>query len=510
MRAPCPEVKAPAIAGAFLTCAPWAAEALGAGTEYGLTGVALAAAGAGAVPFSLRTREAPTAVSLAGLGGVAWGSWTAWACWSDAPTAGRVLLGVFLTAASTAAGAVIRWRSLGTPMERARLDLESARLRKGAVGSPEASSLLPEASGGLPEDRWAELPGSTWEPPVRTPATRDPINVGGGVVVPLVGGHVIIGGTTGAGKSVFLADAIADLLPREHLRITVIDPKGDPLLGMLRNSRVRMVDPDAADAVMAEHLATMKRRGDLVRAAADAYTLNPVGDPPPDDWEPTAAEPWDVVIIDEFTDFAGTDTMEAIVEMARKSRSLGQTLMLATQALDAALFKAEKSASGGGPRSQFGTRVAGRLDNPLETEKVFGKGQAKTWQPHLMPGRGHVLVRSESQREPVMRRVPYMDKATLAAWARRCSDIGPAAGAAPFLPAQRTGGRHLSLVPAAAGSTQADVVLEWLEANGPASAVAVSVATGVPQGSVRTVLKRLSDQGCVSRRDGLWEAVTRA
>jgi len=502
---PCPEVKAPAIAGAFLTAAPWAADALGAGSEYGLAGVAMATAGLGAVPFSLRTGEAPTAVSLAGLGGVAWGSWTAWACWSDAPTPGRVLLGVFLTAASVAAGAVVRWRTLGTPLERARLDLERARLAKASGGLPDASGDSPEDLRKTPEDVWEELPEVTWEPPLRTPDTCDPVDVGGGVVVPLVGGHVIMGGATGAGKSVFLADFIADLLPRRNLRITVIDPKGDALLGMLRNSRVRMVDPEDADAVMSEHLATMKRRGDLVRAAADAYTRNPVGDPPPDHWEPTEEEPWEVVIVDEFTDFGGTDTMEFIVEMARKSRSLGQTLMLATQTLDAALFKSEKAPSGGGPRSQFGTRVAGRVDNSAEAEKIFGERQAKVWQPHMMPGRGHVLVRSEDQREPVMRRVPYMDKATLAAWARRCSDGVPTA----FIPAQRDGGRHLSLVPAAAPITQADTVLGWLEEHGPASAVSVSVATGVPQGSVRTVLKRLADQGCVSRTDGLWEAVTR-
>lgn len=500
MRKPCPEIQAPAIAGAFLTCAPWIAQVAGASHEYGLVGAATAAVGAGSVTFAAKVRESPTLVSLSGVGAGAWGSWTCWTCWSDASTPARLTLGAFLTLASTAAGAVVRWRREGTPMEKARLERELAR-----VDAVSAKAEVASTGGG--ETAWAELPSTVWQPPTRVPDTRDPIDVGGGVVIPLVGGHIIIGGCTGAGKSVFLADTIANLLPRRHLRITVIDPKGDALLGMLRNSTVIMGREENAEKIMAGHLATMSRRGSLVEAAADAYTLDPVGDPPPDDWEPTEEEPWDVIVVDEFTDFAGTDVMEMIVELARKSRALGQTLILATQSLEAALFKVASSPSGGGPRAQFSTRVAGRLDTPSESDKVFGEKMGKVWPAHLLPGKGHVLVRSESSREPVVRRVPYMDKATLAAWARRCSR--PESPAGPAAPVRSEGGRHLSLVPTASAGTQADVVLGYLEANGESSVASISGGTGVSPGSLRSVLRRLAEQGCVTKKNSLWRCVSR-
>lgn len=504
MRRHRPEVIAPASAGAFLTCAPWLAQAAGAGVEYGLCGALAGAAGVGAVPFALETREAPTAVALAGVGAAAWGSFTAWACWSDAPSLARLAIGTFLTLASAAAGSVVAWRREGSPIERTKLDLERLRLETAEAGR-DASAVAAEATA----DTWAELPSVPWEEPVRVPATTDPIDVGNGIRIPLVGGHVIIGGKTGAGKSVFIACAIADLLPREHLRITVIDPKGDVLLGMLANSKVTLVDTDGADAIMADHLATMVRRGDMNRAAANAYTLGR-GPVPSSDWVPTEAEPWDVIIVDEFTDFAGTDVMERIVEIARKSRALGQTLVLATQALDAALFKTEKSTSGGGPRSQFDTRVGGRVSAQAEADKIFGDGEGKVWAANKLPGKGHVLVKSAEQREPVMRRAPFMTLEAFAAWARKCS--GPPQGVdepvdtgigKPFIPAQRRG-PHLSLVKPEP-MTQADRVMVFLEENGSSSVASISGGTGVAAASLRSVLKRLAEDGCVVKADGLWK-----
>lgn len=506
-----PEVIAPASAGAFLTCAPWLAEAAGAGAAYGFCGAAAAAVGVGAVPFALETREMPTAVASAGVAGAGWGSWTAWVCWSNAPTLSGMAIGAFLTIASAAAGAVIGWRREGTPIERAKLDLERVKLdlaetRRDMVTGSGGAVAVEEPT------LWAEIPGSTWEEPARVPGTTDPIDVGNGIVLPLVGGHIIVGGTTGAGKSVFVADTIADLLPREHMRITAIDPKGDPLLGMLRNSDVVMGNCANAEELMTGHRATMVRRGGMVEDAADAYTRGD-GPLPTPMWVPTEKEPWEVIVVDEFTDFAGTEVMECIVELARKSRSLGQTLILLTQSLEAGLFRTESSTSGGGPRSQFATRIAGRLDNESESDKVFGPKQGKVWQAHMMPGKGHLLVRSEDQREPVMRRAPYMDMATLAAWAQKCAgrsriDHDPVDEGVeqPYVPHQRTGSdvRHLALVKPVP-STQGEVVMDYLTTNGSSSASSIAGGTGVPRGSLGKVLQRLADDGCVVKADGLWK-----
>lgn len=505
-----PEVVAPTSVGAFLATAPFLAQAAGAGGAYGLCGAAAGAVGAGAVPFALETREAPTAVALSGVGAAAWGSWTAWACWSGEPVLSKLAIGAFLTLASGAAGAVIRWKREGTPIERAKLDMERARLGRAEGGRGDAATV---AAGEPDAPMWAELPASRWEEPATVPAVTAPVDLGGGVVLPLVGGHVIIGGATGAGKSVIMANAIADLLPREHVRVSVVDPKGDVLLSMLRNSDVTLVGYDDAERFMAGHVETMKRRGAMVDAAADAYTRG-VGPLPAKMWVPTAEEPWDAIFVDEFTDLAGTPFMDDLVEIARKSRALGQTLFIATQSLEAALFRTDKSSSGGGPRSQFSTRVAGRLDNASESEKVFGAKQADVWPAHLMPGKGHVLVRSEDQREPVMRRVPEMDMATLAAWARKCRTSGgdpgrSAADRESFEPPADTSGavgsgRHLTVVKTAP-ATQAEKVLDYLTSHGSSSTGSIAGGTGVPRASLGKVLQRLAEDGCVVKADGLWK-----
>lgn len=480
--------------------APFLAQAAGAGVEYGVCGAVAAACGAGAVPFALETREAPTVVALSGVAATAWGAFTAWSCWADTTSVSRLAIGALFTAVSGAAGAVVAWRREGSPIERTKLEIELTKLEMTVHKRDELIERNP-----VPEDAelsLAELPEHVWKEPSVVPGTTDPIDVGGGIRIPLEGGHIIIGGATGAGKSVFLAGVIANLLPREHMRVVVIDPKGDALLGMLRNSAVTMVDDDkTAERVMAEMVATMVRRGDMVRAAASAYTLGE-GPCPTESWVPTAEEPWWVVVVDEFTDYAGSPVMECIVEMARKSRALGQTLVLATQALDAALFKSEKSASGGGPRSQFSTRVAGRLENSSETEKVFGERQDKTWPAHLLPGQGHVLVRSAIDRVPVVRRAPYIDMPTLAAWARKCSGVG---AATPFIPAQRDGGRHLALVPTGPPATQEETVMAFLDANGSSSVDSIHGGTGIAKSSLRTVLSRLAKAECVVKDGSVWK-----
>lgn len=497
-----PEVIAPASAGAFLTCAPWLAQAAGAGTEYGICGALTAAAGAGAVPFALETKEAPTVVALSGTAAAAWGSFTAWACWSGAPSLSRLAIGAFLTVASAAAGSVVAWKREGTPAEKARLDIERTRLDIERIRLSETERKVAVEPAEKP---WEPLPSVKWEEPVRVPATTDPIDVGGGIVIPLQGGHVLIGGKTGAGKSVFVADAIADLLPREHMRITVIDPKADVLLGMLRNSKVILGGPDDAERLMNMHHTTMLRRSEMNAAAANAYTLGK-GPLPSPDWIPTAEEPWDAIFVDEFTDFSGTDVMERIVEMARKSRALGQTLFLATQSLEAALFRTASSTSGGGPRSQFDTRVGGRVSTTAEAEKVFGDGEGKVWAANRLPGRGHVLVKSAEDREPVMRRAPLMDMETFAAWARKCSGRpqgGDELVEKPFVPEQRKPPVLTLVRPEPA--TQGEAVLDFLRDNGASSVASISGGTKIAPGSLRSVLGRLAKDGCVVKSGGLWE-----
>jgi DNA-binding IscR family transcriptional regulator len=46
--------------------------------------------------------------------------------------------------------------------------------------------------------------------------------------------------------------------------------------------------------------------------------------------------------------------------------------------------------------------------------------------------------------------------------------------------------------------------MAFLQDNGASSVPSISGGTGVPRESLRSVLKRLADDGCVTKSEGLW------
>jgi hypothetical protein len=411
----------------IMAATPYAADlAVGAGTVTAAVGVI----GCGAVVAYDRRYAAPAIVA-----GTTWSLAGAWATWTLATGPGVVNTVGGMTATGLVALACFtaRWTREGDPLVKAKVATEKSKTALNLAKLRDVEKRVDVVADADDESssKWDVIPATKWEPRVTVPATHDPIDLGGGVVVPLEGGHILIAGCTDAGKSVIMADAIADLLPRAHLRILVIDPKGDRLLGCLRGSRVTVCGADKEGlAALKGCVETMRRRGDLVAERAQAFVRGEI-DEPAKVWEATEAEPWDVIVVDEFTDLAGTPMMDAIDEVARKSRSLGQTLIMGTQSVGADLFKTARSATGGGLRSQFSTTVCAHVNTRAESDKLFGAGSvAEGWDGTRLPMHGHVLVRSPRDRAPVMRRVPEMSMPLFADAVRRCASVVGTAPAA--------------------------------------------------------------------------------
>lgn len=174
----------------------------------------------------------------------------------------------------------------------------------------------------------------------RPPTTRIPLGVHGGEVVSIDlrtdGPHVLIGGTTGSGKSellVGLVAGLASLNPPEAMSFLLIDYKGGAAfaecvelphtLGLVTD-----LDVGATERALAALTAEVRRREELLASVGagdlDAYLRHPRRP------VPLARL---VVVVDEFATLVGElpSFVDGLVDIARRGRSLGLHLVLATQ-----------------------------------------------------------------------------------------------------------------------------------------------------------------------------------
>ncbi len=168
--------------------------------------------------------------------------------------------------------------------------------------------------------------------------------------------HMLVAGTTGAGKSVAINAMIVSLLYKatpEDVRLLMIDPKMLEL--SVYENIPHLLAPVVTDMKLAAHalnwcVGEMERRYRLMSATGvrnlagfnqkvrDAYAAGKRIDHPfsltPDAPEPLEPLPFIVVVIDELADLmmiTGKKIEELIARLAQKARASGIHLILATQ-----------------------------------------------------------------------------------------------------------------------------------------------------------------------------------
>lgn len=181
----------------------------------------------------------------------------------------------------------------------------------------------------------------------------------------LHGTHVLIAGATGAGKGSVLWSLLRGLSPAINdgwVQVWAIDPKGGMELrpGLRLFSRFEDSTPEAMCDLLEDLVAVMDRRAKTLAARGVRKH------------EPWVREPHILAIIDELatlTAFAERDTVRRIDRalglLLTKGRAVGITVLAAVQ---------DPGKDVVGWRDLFPTRVAMRLDNPIQVDMVLGEG----------------------------------------------------------------------------------------------------------------------------------------
>ena len=230
--------------------------------------------------------------------------------------------------------------------------------------------------------------------------------------------HMLVAGTTGAGKSVAIHDFIISLLYRcgpERLRFIMIDPKRVELT--LYNSIPHLLTPvitDAKKAIMAfKWLAKeMERRYNILEtervrdiASYHENVVKPAlekgvkeGQTPPE------AMPYIVVVVDELADIMQTYPREleaGIVRLAQMSRAVGIHLILSTQRPSVKVIT-------GLIKANIPARVALQVASQIDSRTILDTGGAEK-----LLGAGDMLFLSGEMSKPRRIQAPYVSESEL-------------------------------------------------------------------------------------------------
>ena len=220
----------------------------------------------------------------------------------------------------------------------------------------------------------------------RTPLPSSGAGPDGPFVVDLCrdGPHVLVGGTTGSGKSEFLRTLVTSLAisaPPEELTFVLVDFKGGAAFAACAAlPHVVGLVTDLDDHLVSRALTSLRaelRRRERLLAAVGAGDLEAYHRLRPDDSEPL---PRLVVVVDELRALVDElpDFVSGLVRLAALGRSLGVHLVLATQRPSGALT-AEVQAN-------VSLRIAFRVRDRADSVDVVDDGAAADIAPST-PGR---------------------------------------------------------------------------------------------------------------------------
>lgn len=226
-----------------------------------------------------------------------------------------------------------------------------------------------------------------WTEPTIATVTR-PIVIGlfedgRPVAVLILRRNVLLGGTTGAGKSGVVNVILAALVSCHDAEVWGIDLKGGMELQPWARCLAHLATtPQDASELLAAAVAELDRRATAM--ATQQKRL----------WEPTATDPAIVIIIDEYAELPA-DALDHADSIARRGRAVAVNLLAATQ-------KPTQDAMGGNAvRSQMDVRLCLRVRERRDTDLILGQGAyAAGWHAHALSQPGTFLLSDPEHTTP--------------------------------------------------------------------------------------------------------------
>lgn len=211
--------------------------------------------------------------------------------------------------------------------------------------------------------------------------------------------HMLVAGTTGSGKSVFINNCIISLF-RTHtpdeIKFILIDPKMVEFsLYKELPHLARPVATNTDEAIRALMYAVdeMERRSELL-SNASVRSIK--------EYNKTVEEanrlPYIVVIVDELADLmcvAKKNVEKLIVRLAQKARAVGIHLILATQ-------RPSVNVVTGLIKANIPCRVAFSLPSLIDSKTIIGTSGAET-----LTGKGDMLFLSPTDKKPIRLQSPF-------------------------------------------------------------------------------------------------------
>jgi len=204
--------------------------------------------------------------------------------------------------------------------------------------------------------------------------------------------HLLIAGTTGSGKSVFLKTLIASVmyhLTPDEVRLVLVDPKRVEF-GVFANSPFlackTATDFEQVPPIFTALVQEMEERYELLekKGVSDIKHYNAQADP-------SQRRPYVVVVVDEFADLLMQEVPgfeDSIIRLAQKARASGIHLVLATQRPSADVIKGLIKTNIPG---RIGLSVSSRIDSKIildipGAENLTGNGDLICMCPAMRDG----------------------------------------------------------------------------------------------------------------------------
>jgi S-DNA-T family DNA segregation ATPase FtsK/SpoIIIE len=204
------------------------------------------------------------------------------------------------------------------------------------------------------------------------------------------GSHVLVGGTTGSGKSELLQTLVTSLAvqyPPDRVAFLLVDYKGGAAFKDAKDfphtvGLVSDLDAQLTRRALVSLNAEVRRREKILEAhsARDLAELREQG---------KGEDPGELlIVVDEFDALAREvpEFVDGVVDLAARGRSLGIRLVLATQRPAGVISERI--------RANVAVRIALRLNDTSDSNDVLGTGEAATI-PRNLPGRAFARVHRE-------------------------------------------------------------------------------------------------------------------